>query len=192
MANIGWLIQLINMNLTYLQLHQIMPLATKTSIQKYLPWLNNWMPYYGITTPVRVRHFLAQVAHESGQLRYNKELASGASYDTGRLAIRLGNTPEDDGDGERLKGRGLIQITGTNNYKLLSKDWGIDVFANPNLLLTPSLATRSACWFWWKNGLNHLVDDGATVSEVTKVVNGGHNGLPERIEFYNNAKRIIV
>ena len=179
------------MNLTYLQLHQIMPLATKVNIEKYLPWLNKWMPYYGITTPPRVAHFLSQVAHESGQLRYNKELASGSSYDTGCLASRLGNTPEDDGDGQLYKGRGLIQITGTYNYKSISKDWGVDVFSDPDLLLTPSLSVRSACWFWWKNGLNHLVDDGATVQMVTKVINGGHNGLEERIEFYNNALKTI-
>jgi len=180
------------MELTYNQLHEIMPLATKVNIEKYLPWLNKWMPYYGITTRERVSHFLAQVAHESGQLRYNKELASGSNYDTGLLAHNLGNTPEDDGDGERLKGRGLIQITGTYNYKSMSKDWGIDVFADPDLLLSPSASVRSACWFWWKNGLNHLVDVGATVTEVTKVVNGGHNGLSERIEFYNNSKKVIV
>lgn len=179
------------MELTYKQIKDIMPLATKVNIEKYLPWLNKWMPYYGITTKDRVCNFLSQVAHESGQLRYNKELASGSSYDTGRLALRLGNTPEDDGDGQLYKGRGLIQITGTYNYKSISKDWGVDVFSDPDLLLTPSLSVRSACWFWWKNGLNHLVDDGATVQMVTKVVNGGHNGLEERIEFYNNALKTI-
>lgn len=179
------------MQLTYKQIKNIMPLAIKVNIEKYLPWLNKWMPYYGITTPPRVAHFLSQVAHESGQLRYNKELASGEAYDTGRLASRLGNTPEDDGDGQLYKGRGLIQITGTYNYKSISKDWGIDVFADPDLLLSPSLSVRSACWFWWKNGLNRLVDDGATVTQITKVINGGQNGLKERIEFYNNALKTI-
>lgn len=176
------------MELTYNQIKSVMPLATKANIDKYLPWFNMWMPYYGITTRDRICNFLAQVAHESGQLRYNKELASGSAYDTGRLASRLGNTLEDDDDGERLKGRGLIQITGTNNYKSISEDWDMDVFANPDLLLTPSLSVRSACWFWWKNGLNKRADLGATVEDITKIVNGGHNGLEDRIKFYNNAK----
>lgn len=180
------------MELTAPQLKAIMPSATSANINKYLPFLNTWMPKYGITTPERIRHFLAQVAHESCQFLYNKELASGSAYDTGKLAQRLGNTPEDDDDGERLKGRGLIQITGTNNYKALSKDWGIDVYSNPELLLSPSYSVRSACWFWWKAGLNKISDSaGDDVETVTEKVNGGHNGLSERIAFYNRAKAVI-
>ena len=100
---------------------------------------------------------------------------------------RFGNTPEADGDGQKYKGRGLIQITGTSNYKDISKDWGIDVFSNPELLETPSYAVRSACWFWWKRGLNKLVDSGATIEKITKIINGGQNGLADRKEFYKRA-----
>ena len=169
-----------------------MPGAASGNITKYLPWLNYWMPNYGITTLERVRHFLAQIAVESGQLKYNEEIASGEAYDTGHLAEILGNTPEKDGDGQRNKGRGLIQITGASNLKALSKDWGIDVFSDPDLLETPENSVRSACWFWWKKGLNRLADSGAAVKVVTKKVNGGQNGLEQREKFYQKAKTTIL
>lgn len=180
------------MTITFEQLKAIMPQATAGNIKKYLPWLNAWMPKYGITTPERVRHFIAQVAHESAQFLYNKELASGEAYDTGKLAARLGNTPADDDDGRKYKGRGLIQITGSFNYKAIAKDWGIDTFSNPELLETPENSVRSACWFWWKNGLNLKVDGGYSVKAVTVIVNGGTNGLEERKLFYERAKTAIL
>lgn len=173
--------------LDYQTLKAIMPDASEKNIRLYLPHLEKWMPHYGIVTIERQAHFLSQVAHESCQLLYNKEIASGAAYDTGRLAAALGNTPEKDGDGQKYKGRGLIQITGKFNYGKLSKDWGIDAVSNPDILLTPENSVRSACWFWWKNGLNKLVDSGATVEQITRKVNGGKNGLQERIKFYERA-----
>lgn len=179
------------MKLLSTQIKHIMPAATRGNIDKYLPWLNEWMPKYGITTTPRIRHFLAQIAQESGQLRYNEEIASGAAYDTGKLAIRLGNTPEKDRDGQKYKGRGLIQITGHNNYAALGKDWGIDATGDPSILEFTEYAARSACWFWWKKGLNKLVDTGATVRQITKKVNGGRNGLVEREEFYRRACEAI-
>lgn len=179
------------MELTKEQIKKIMPNATSSNIVKYLPYLNKWMSHYGITTTERVCHFLAQIAHESGNLYYSKELASGEAYDTGRLSKALGNTPEKDGDGQKYKGRGLIQITGTFNYKAIAKDWGEPIFEHPELLETPSNAVRSACWFWWNSGLNKKVDGGATVEQITKVINGGKNGLSEREEFYKQAKKII-
>jgi len=179
------------MKLLSTQLAHIMPYATRANIAKYLPWLNIWMPKYGITTTARIRHFLAQVAQESGSFRYSKEIASGAAYDTGHLAKILGNTPEADGDGQRYKGRGLIQITGRYNYAALGKDWGVNALEMPEMLESAEGAVRSACWFWWKNGLNHLADSGATVKAITKVVNGGQNGLVEREEFYRRACEAI-
>jgi putative chitinase len=179
------------MKLLPTQIKHIMPSATISDTGKYLPWLNEWMPKYGITTIPRIRHFLSQVAHESGQLRYVKEMASGAAYDTGRLAKILGNTLEKDGDGQKYKGRGLIQITGRNNYSALGKDWGIDVMSDPSILELPEYVIRSACWFWWKKGLNRLSDKGATVRQVTRKVNGGQNGLAEREEFYRRACEAI-
>jgi len=98
------------------QLQTIMPAAKRALL--FLDPLNAAMAEFSINTPARQAMFLAQVGHESGQLNFLKELASGAAYDTGKLAARLGNTPEADGDGQRYKGRGLIQITGTRNYLL--------------------------------------------------------------------------
>jgi putative chitinase len=179
------------MQLLTTQIKHIMPFATRADIDKYLPHLNYWMPRYGITTVGRVRHFLSQIAQESGQLRYSEEIASGVAYDTGRLAKLLGNTLEKDGDGQKYKGRGLIQITGRNNYFALGRDWGIDVYSAPDLLKLPEYAARSACWFWWKKGLNKMVDAGKTVKQITKKVNGGRNGLAEREEFYRRACEAI-
>ena len=96
--------------------------------------------------------FIAQIGHESGQLKYSEEIASGKAYE-GRKD--LGNTQQ--GDGVKFKGRGLIQITGRFNYIQLSKDLGEDFIKNPELLSTPKYAVQSACWFWNKNKLNDLV-----------------------------------
>lgn len=178
------------MEITKEFLKGVMPYASNSNIERFLPYLLEWMPKYGITTKDRICHFIAQVAHESGSFVYVKELASGKAYDTGKLAANLGNTPEEDGDGQKYKGRGLIQITGTSNYKAISKDWGVDVFSKPELLETPTYAVRSACWFWWKHGLNKLVDSGTTIEKITKVINGGQNGLVDRKEFYKRATEL--
>ena len=173
-------------------IRKIMPAATNECIGRYLSHLNYWMPKYGITTPQRVAHFLAQLAQESGQLIYVKEIASGEKYDTGKLAQILGNTPEKDGDGQRYKGRGLIQVTGKSNYQSLAKDWNMpEILEHPELLETPELAVRSACWFWWKKGLNRMVDSGTGVVGITAKVNGGKNGLKERMTYYVRAKKVI-
>ena len=121
------------MELTKEQLVSIMPYS-KGRVDKYLSHLNKFMREYGINTPHRIVFFLATIAIESGELRYTKELASGAAYDTGRLAKALGNTPEKDGDGQRFKGRGLIQLTGTNNYKAYRKATPQSPIPNPQYL----------------------------------------------------------
>src|SRR3990167_10770471 len=136
------------------QLLKIMPFA-KARVDLFLDALRRAMEEFKINTPARQAAFLAQIAHESAELRYVRELASGEAYDTGRLAERLGNTPEDDDDGERYKGRGLIQITGTRNYRACGEALGLDLLAKPELLEQPGLAARSAAWFWVKGaGLN--------------------------------------
>ena len=133
-------------------LKQVMPQSTEVNRQKYIEWLNYFMPKYGIDSDKEVAAFIAQIGHESGQLRYVEELASGSAYE-GRKD--LGNTQA--GDGLKFKGRGLIQITGRFNYTQLSKDLGEDFIKHPSLLSTSKYAVQSACWFWNKNKLNDLV-----------------------------------
>lgn len=174
------------MKLNDLQLRAIMPFATPGNREKFLPVLNELMPKYGIDSVLRVSAFLAQIAHESGSLRYVKEIASGEAYDIGRLAARLGNTPEVDGDGQRYKGRGLIQITGHDNYERTGRALSLDLLKSPELLETTQYAVESACWWWKQQGLNELADKG-DFRRITKVINGGYNGLASREAFYNVA-----
>ena len=178
------------MNLTLDQLRMIMPYAGKRA-EAFLDPLNRAMTEFSIDTPMQQAAFLAQVAHESGSLRYVRELASGEAYDTGRLAARLGNTPEDDGDGERYRGRGLIQITGTDNYRACSVGLFGDsqhLLDHPELLEQPELAARSAAWFWQSRGLNDETD----FLQITRKINGGTNGLQDRLAYYDRAKGVLL
>ena len=152
--------------------------------------MNRYAEEFGITTPLQWVHYLAQIAHESAELRYTEELASGAAYDTGRLAVKLGNTPEKDGDGQKYKGRGLIQLTGRSNYEAYKKYCGYDVVKQPELLAKPVGAIRSSMWFWKTHGLNELADRDDIVA-VTKRINGGTNHLYERRNYLTQAKKVI-
>lgn len=171
------------------QLQRIMPNAGKRAALYIVP-LNSAMIEFGITTPKRQAAFIAQIAHESGSLYYVRELASGAAYDTGRLAERLGNTPEPDGDGQRYRGRGLIQITGHDNYLLCGLALDLDLLAEPELLEQPVEACRSAAWFWYNENLNDLADR-CEFTRITKRINGGLNGQAERLAFYVTALKVL-
>lgn len=182
------------MQLTLEQLTAIMPYG-KARLPKFIDALNKWMPKYGINSPERAAAFLAQLAHESGEFRYVRELGSDAyleKYDTGRLATALGNTPADDGDGQKYRGRGLIQITGAYNYRRVSKAlFGDDrLLKTPELLEQPEWAVASACWFWCEKGLNDLADRGE-FRLITRRINGGTNGLDERMKYWAKAKEIL-
>ena len=180
-------------NLTELQLKKIIPYASSKNIKIYTSEFNKVLPLFSINTPLRICHFLAQVAHESGSLNYTKEIASGEAYDTGKKAINLGNTPEKDGDGQRYKGRGLIQLTGLSNYKAFQK-WlnrAPDIIKNPSLLEQPHLATLVSCWFWDSRNLNELADKDDFKS-ITKRINGGYNGLSDRLMFLTRAKAELI
>jgi putative chitinase len=138
---------------------------------------------------MRQAAFLAQIAHESGSLCYVRELASGQAYE-GRSD--LGNT--EPGDGVRFKGRGLIQITGRDNYRAVSKAlYGDDetLQLHPELLEDVVPACRSAAWFWWSHGLNALADTGA-FRAITRRINGGMKGQPDRLAFYATAKEVLA
>lgn len=168
-------------------LRAIMPDASEASIQRYVGPLNQAMREFGITTPKRQQAFLAQVAHESGQLRYNEEIASGAAYEGRR---DLGNTRS--GDGRRYKGRGLIQLTGRSNYRTAGRALGVDLEGNPAKASSdPLLSARIAGWFWESRGLNTLADDRRFL-DITKRINGGTNGLDDRRARYRAAQNVIT
>lgn len=173
------------------ELVRIMPWA-KLRADVFLSPLNQTMDRYEIIGPLRMAAFLAQIAHESGELRYVRELASGADYDIGRKAVSLGNTPEADGDGQLYKGRGLIQLTGRTNYELCSKGlFGDDrLLQEPELLETPLYASLSAGWFWDKNYLNGLADV-KDFRGITRKVNGGYNGFAQRLDYYGRALQVL-
>ncbi|RMQ79886.1 Lysozyme [Pseudomonas syringae pv. tomato] len=151
------------------------------------------MSKYAIVTRLRIAAFLAQVGHESGQLRYVRELGSDQyldKYDTGRLADRLGNTPEDDDDGQLYRGRGLIQVTGRDNYAACAEALGLDLLEHPELLERPEHAAMSAAWFWHRAGLNTLADKSDFLA-ITKRINGGTNGQVDRQMLYERALKVL-
>ena len=183
--------------------------TTTTNAQLFLPYLNDTLAKYNILSPVRQLCFMAQVSHESGGLYYTEELASGTAYE-GRAS--LGNTQP--GDGPRFKGRGLIQITGRANYQLLSNALQADFITNPTLLggknitvCTPDqlkYAALSAGWFWNKVNLNIFadkislqqpIDEGTNLDnfkEITRRINGGFNGLADRLHRYKEGALLFT
>src|SRR3954454_14926288 len=124
---------------TTLQLRAMMPRLSQEKAALFKGPLNRTMEQYAITTPLRRSAFLAQLAHESGELRYMEEIASGEAYE-GRKD--LGNT--EPGDGKRYKGRGPIQLTGRANYRAAGKALGIDLEGHPERAKGPDVAFRIA------------------------------------------------
>ena len=188
------------------QLNKIMPNArAKAGI--FLPALNAAMAEFCITTPARAASFLAQLAHESGQLVYMRELwgptpsqlryerdftaawPPKARTDRNQLPFDLGNSQA--GDGSRYRGRGLLQITGRTNYAACGLALGLDLLAQPAMLEQNQPACRSAGWFWQSRGLNALADAGDQVA-VTRRINGGTNGLAERLAYFKVAQRVLA
>lgn len=182
------------MPITEKQLLQILPNAGRQA-GVFVPGLNATMGKFAIITRPRMAAFIAQIGHESGQLRYVRELGNDkylAKYDTGRLAQRLGNTPEADGDGQKYRGRGCIQVTGRANYEACSEALFGDsrLLNTPELLEQPVYAAMSAGWFWQKEGLNTLADKGDFLA-ITKRINGGTNGLADREALYKRALEVL-
>jgi putative chitinase len=182
------------MQITENNLIDIMPNA-RSQAGVFVSVLNAAMTRRLIDTPKRMAAFLAQVGHESGQLRYVRELGNNqylSKYDTGMLALRLGNTPEADGDGQKYRGRGLIQITGRSNYRQCSVGLFGDerLLSLPELLEQPQWAAESAAWFWEQNGLNELADRDQ-FNTITRRINGGLNGLQDRLEIWARARAVL-
>ena len=175
---------------------------------------------FQIDSALRLAHFLAQCGHESGGFRLTKEnlnysakglngifkkyfptLESALPYERKPEKIankvyggRMGNGPEASGDGAKFCGRGYIQLTGKDNYTAFGKSIGEDVCANPQVV-AEKYALLSAAWFFNKNGLHKMADGGASdtvVTSITKRVNGGTIGLPDRIKHFKEYYHLLA
>lgn len=171
--------------LSLAQLQAIMPHLPRERAEAYLKPLNEALAEYDISTPQRRAAFLAQLAHESGELRYFEEIASGAAYE-GRKD--LGNT--EPGDGKRYKGRGPIQLTGRANYRRTGKALGLDLEGHPEKAAAPDVGFRVAGWFWKTHGLNELADKG-DFRQITRRINGGYRGLESRQRYYARTREVL-
>ncbi|WP_426247260.1 glycoside hydrolase family 19 protein [Pseudomonas sp. TWR3-1-1] len=181
------------MSITQQQLQQILPNAGQTA-GVFVPVLNTAMVRFQIVGTKRIAAFIAQIGHESGQFRYVRELGNDqylSKYDTGSLAKRLGNTPEADGDGQKYRGRGLIQITGRANYMMCGEALALDLINQPELLEKPQHACMSAAWFWASRGLNTLAD-ADQFDTITRRINGGQNGAADRQALYARALKVLA
>ena len=177
------------MPVTVQQLLLILPNAGPVA-GVFVPVLNTAMNRYQIVGSKRVAAFIAQIGHESGQLKYVKEIwgptAAQMRYE-GRAD--LGNTQP--GDGSKYRGRGLIQITGRANYEACGEALGLDLIKQPELLEKPQHACMSAAWFWATKGLSTLADEGK-FETITRRINGGLNGLADRQMLYARALKVLV
>jgi putative chitinase len=142
---------------------------------------------YGILeSGLRLAHFMGQCAHESGGFIYMEEIASGAAYE-GRAD--LGNVQP--GDGKRYKGRGPIQLTGRANYRSFGREVGIDFEAHPEAVAFPSIGLMAAVRYWNSRNLNAKADADDLLG-ITKAINGGTNGLYDRVARTAKAKGLIL
>lgn len=177
------------MPITEQQLLQILPNAGRQA-GVFVSLLNTAMNRYGIVGSIRAAAFIAQVGHESGQLRYVREIwgptAQQAGYE-GRPD--LGNTMK--GDGSKFRGRGLIQVTGRANYAACGEALGLDLINQPTLLEQPQYAAMSAAWFWSTRGLNTLADQKGFV-KITRRINRGLTGQADRQALYDKALKVLA
>jgi predicted chitinase len=162
----------------------IMPNARGVAVA-YAPHLARAMSAAGITTVTRAAAFLGQLAHESAELRYMEEIADGSAYE-GRA--ELGNVQP--GDGKRFKGRGPIQLTGRNNYRAAGMALGLNLEREPHLAAMPEVGFRVAAWYWSRYRLNDLAD-ALDFRGITRAINGGYNGLEQRLGYYHRALEVL-
>ena len=162
----------------------VMP-AARERAALYAPVLTEAMREYGIPTAQRQAAFLAQVAHESGSLRYSREIADGSAYE-GRAD--LGNTQP--GDGVRFAGRGLLQVTGRANYARCAQALNMPLLEQPSLLEAPAAGCLASAWWWREHGCNELAD-ADKFGRICKGVNGGYNGLDDRLAHWIRARKVL-
>ena len=199
-----------------LELDQLKQMVKNPHINHWYAVLEQLLDDYEINTPLRVAHFVAQCAHESGNFVFIKENLNykAASlmtvfkkyFPTADLAKqyekrpemianrvyanRMGNGDEASGDGWRYCGRGLIQLTGRDNYTFFAGSLNITVEEASEYLATFEGAAQSACWFWEQNNLNRFADAN-DVKGLTRAINGGYIGLEDRIQHTEHALHIL-
>jgi putative chitinase len=205
------------MNITREQLQQLLP--KNPYLDHWYNALSQLLPDYDINTPRRIAAFVAQCAHESGNFIALKENLNYRPASLVKLfskyfptqalaeeycarpnkqeaianriyANRMGNGPEESGDGYRFCGRGLIQLTGRDNYSWFAASLQIPVEEASQYLETFEGAAQSACWFWETNNLN-VFADADDIKMMTRRINGGFIGLEDRIKHYEHAKHIL-
>jgi putative chitinase len=202
--------------MSILSLEQLKQMVKNPHIDHWHEALDQLLDDYGIDTPLRVAHFVAQCAHESGNfvfikenLNYkaaslqkifgkyfpNAELAAQYANRPERIANRIyanrmGNGDEASGDGFRYCGRGLIQLTGKDNYTFFAGSLSISEAEAAEYLATFEGAAQSACWYWEQNNLNRFADANDTKG-LTRAINGGYIGLEDRIRHYEHALHIM-
>lgn len=197
-------------------LKQIMPKLADAKRAAFLPSLQSALNEFGVNTPKREAAFLAQIAHESGELNiFAENLNYGAKglmatwpkrfpdpvkaqqYERNPQKIanyvyanRIGNGDEASGDGWRFRGRGPIQITGRDNYQKYGSRLNVDLINDPDKAATPEVGFRIAGLYWKENGLNELADAGM-FETITKRINGALKGLEDRVKYYTRAKQVL-
>ena len=201
------------MEITQQQLSAMLP--GNPYIEHWCEALNKILPDYDITTPARIAAFIAQTAHESGgytalheNLNYqaaslcrvwpryfNANNANDYAHQPEKIANRayanrMGNGDEASGDGWRFCGRGLLQVTGHDNYQAFADSIQTDINEVPAYLQTFEGAVQSACWFWENNNLNHWADAG-NIEKMTQIINGGQLGIYDRRARYNHALQVL-
>ncbi len=173
------------MQITSELLKKLCPTSKQLIIDGVSEFFNKYSEQYEVNTRLRIAHFFAQAAHESAHFRTLEEYASGQAYE-GRKD--LGNTTY--GDGTRYKGRGIFQITGKANYKKYGDKLGIDFVSNPYLISQPENSVRTALEYWKDHGLNVLADQDM-IKAITRKINGGYNGLDDRLNYLVKIKKLL-
>ena len=202
--------------ITIEQLQACFPHTKADRIEYFHEGIDQTFQVFDINTPQRAAAFLAQTGHESGGLNLTEENLHYKAATLSRLwprlfpadvaeqyaaqgpqAIgsrayggRMGNGPEETGDGFRYRGRGLIQLTGKDNYAACGDALGMDLISDPDQVAQNPVAVLSAGWFWDTHHLNALADQGDMLT-ITKRINGGTIGLEERVELYNHILSVL-
>jgi len=172
------------------------PNISKEVLPSAVSALNQAMLEGGISPEVVQQMFLAQIMHETGELRWSRELASGTAYNPpSKLAKTLGNTQP--GDGPRFKGGGWMQLTGRYNYTQFTKEvglkFGYDLVKNPERVVEPEASALTAVWYWNSRNLTKYALPGTEEAfrEVTRRINGGYNGYEDRKKYWLRAKEAV-